>query len=192
MVDFGNLTPSSIDAYEARLRRGLGLTDEMFLDGSTLTQPPLNATLMQQLTAELDTRLRRKTGRPAGDVSIRKTLAKALEDAAFPPLFHRALLHRLERGRRYTERDRAFDCHRLIERRKQKQVVPALYSEFHELYRRGEAMDHPIFGRIETGHVAGEPRQRAVAILAQDVARDLELYPPSVRRIINIVRKKLS
>jgi hypothetical protein len=162
----------------------------MLLDGLRVVQPPLGARLMQPLTAELDPKLRRKVGRPRGNTLPRIELAKALRDATLPPLFHNALVRRLTQGRRYTECERALQCHHLMEKPKQRQVFPALYGEFRELYRRGETIDHPIFGRIETGHVAGEPRHRAVAILTQQIARErLYLDPPSAGTIINIVRK---
>lgn len=190
MVRFGNLTPSSIDGYEARLHRGDPLTDQMLLDGLRGAQPPLGTNLMQPLSAELDPKLRRKVGRPRRNILPRMELAKALRDAALPPLFHNALVLRLTQGRRYTERERAFQCHHQMEKPKQRHVFPALYREFRELYRRGETIDHPIFGRIETGHVAGEPRHRAVAILTQQIARErLYLNRPSAGTIINIVRK---
>ena len=194
MADFSHLSKPDGNAIASYLARGNRLTDEMLNDVIDAFEPSLalDVNMTSALRRELDTKSKRKRGRPVGDVLVRRQIAIALAErfcADIPPQLVQALIDRLESGVRYTDLSQDTVSYWKRQKRDQRMFIRGLYRDFYKRLDRKSDFQHPIFGAVKLPCDAARVSQSELALLVtQDIMRTrLGMLPQSIGTMRNIV-----
>ena len=181
------------DVVEGDLAKGHHATDEMLLEAVGWFDPPLiRSEMLPILRKELDPRSNR-AGRPAIHKVSLADVVRHVSPANrpdLPPLFHRALLQRLQNRRRYTGYDRARPLARRFRRHERDTIIRDLYRTFSELAANGQCtIETAFFGTLPIPE-GDTPRSTRIMQLVQNLMRELMgMDPPGLARMANIASR---
>lgn len=187
MADFSHLAVITDDMVARYELRGGKASDEMLLEAFERIDPPLVDGNEYRFVAQV---LARKPGRRyeiTGSASDLAGRMRAIRRNDVHPAFVDTLARRLESDVAYSEFDRGWGLHKLLEKRKRENLIRGLYISLRDMQDGKDHIAHPILGRIAVPQGVSARSDRAL-IMTQTVLRErLGYAPPSVGRIRNIV-----
>lgn len=180
-------TPNIVERY---LARGKQASDEMFLEAVSAMVPSLLPSDMQAVaTKELNPTMKR-SGRPSGKKPSLHEVADYIERSDrsdLPSTFRDALVARLRSGERFTEFDRSKPLHKHLEKSKWQMTIIFLYRHLYNLIDVNEkTVWYEPVGKIAIP-TEETRRSKKAMVMTYNVLSGLEMHPPTVPRMFNII-----
>lgn len=188
--DFSHLSVVTAEMVGRYAAKALQPTDEMLLEGFCSIKPRF---LSAVDNAAVKSILSHQRGRPSKSAPPRDALAMRIEcsnRADVPELFKIALAERVRRKKGLTDFERSRRAFKRSERRKRDMFVDALYRDIIHLLPGNGSVDHPLLGKLQIPDDIARTSSETALHMAHSILVNIGMYPPSERRMLNIVSNK--